>query len=152
MGALTGATFRPGTGADAIDGVLPRQVVEPDSAREVAAVLEQAARERLTVVLRGGGTKIGWGRPPAALDLVVGLRRLNRLIAHAHADLTVAVEAGATVAEVNAALAGHSQWLHLDAPEGATSGGVIATIDSGPLRNRYGTPRDLLIGVQLATT
>ncbi|MBI4886093.1 MAG: FAD-binding oxidoreductase, partial [Acidobacteria bacterium] len=48
--------------------------------------------------------------------------------------------------------AGHRQWLPLDAPEGATIGGVIATNDSGPLRHRYGTPRDLLIGVQLATT
>ena len=48
----------------------------------------------------------------------------------------------------------HGQWLPLDPPfaDAATIGGILATNDSGPLRHRYGTPRDLIIGVQLATT
>jgi glycolate oxidase FAD binding subunit len=54
---------------------------------------------------------------------------------------------------VNAALARHGQWLPLDPAfaDRATIGGLLATNDSGPLRHRYGTPRDLVIGVQLAT-
>jgi glycolate oxidase FAD binding subunit len=56
--------------------------------------------------------------------------------------------------DVNQALARHRQWLPLDPPfaDQATIGGILATNDSGPLRHRYGTPRDLVIGIQLATT
>ena len=54
---------------------------------------------------------------------------------------------------VNQSLARRRQFLALDTPfKGATIGGTIATNDSGSLRHRYGTPRDLLIGVHLATT
>jgi glycolate dehydrogenase FAD-binding subunit len=152
MAGLAGAAARPGAAADAIDGVIPHLVVEPESAAEVAAVLGEAARDHLITVLRGNGTKLAWGRPPAHIDLVVGLRRLNRLLAHAHSDLTATVEAGATVEELNDALARHQQWLPLDGVADGTIGGAIATNDSGPLRHRFGTPRDLLIGIQLATT
>jgi len=150
---LSAARARAGKNADRIDGVCPRLVVEPGTADEVAALLAWASRERLTVVMRGGGTKLGWGRVPTAVDLVVSMRRLNRVLAHAHADLTATVEAGATLDELNTALAAHRQWLPLD-PAGdlSTVGGAVATNDTGPLRHRYGTPRDLLIGIRLATT
>src|SRR5262249_15450477 len=60
---------------------------------------------------------------------------------------------GATLRDVNAQLARHGQWLPLDPPFGdrATIGGILATNDSGPLRHRHGAPRDLVIGVRLAT-
>jgi glycolate oxidase FAD binding subunit len=75
------------------------------------------------------------------------------VLAHEHADLTTTVEAGATLEEVNGALARHGQWLPIDAAgDGSTIGGAIATNDSGPVRHRFGTPRDLLIGIRLATT
>ncbi|MBI3049846.1 MAG: FAD-binding oxidoreductase [Acidobacteria bacterium] len=150
---LAGALVRSGKDADRIDGVRPRLVVEPRTAEEVAALLAWASRERLTLVLRGGGTKLGWGRVPAPIDLLVSMRGLNRMLAHEHADLTATVEAGATLEELNASLGRHRQWLPLDpAGDEATVGGAIATNDTGPLRHRYGTPRDLLIGVRLATT
>lgn len=146
------AAVRAGAHADAIDGVKPRLVVEPETAEDVAALLAWASRERLSVVFRGGGTRLIWGRQPAAIDLLVNMRRLNRVLAHADADLTATVEAGATIQEFNAVLARHRQWLPIDATDEATVGGAIATNDSGPLRHRYGTPRDLLIGVRLAVT
>src|SRR5499427_9566622 len=82
------------------------------------------------------------------------MRGLRRVLAHEHGDMTATVEAGATLRDVNRALARHGQWLPLDPPRAdrATIGGILATNDSGPLRHRYGTPRDLVIGVQLATT
>ena len=153
MELATGTTAREGKDADRIDGVRPRQVVEPRTPEEVAAILAAASREGLTVVFRGGGTKRGWGRVPAAVDLLISMRGLARVIAHDPADLTTTVEAGATLEEVRAALGGHRQWLPLDASgDGSTIGGAIATNDSGPLRHRFGTPRDLLIGIRLATT
>lgn len=150
---LSAALVRAGKDADRIDGVRPRLVVEPRTAEEVAALLAWASRERLTSVVRGGGTKLGWGRVPTPIDLVIGMRQLNRVLAHAHADLTATVEAGATLDELNAVLGQHRQWLPVDAAGGeSTVGGAVATNDAGPLRHRYGTPRDLLIGIRLATT
>jgi glycolate oxidase FAD binding subunit len=74
-------------------------------------------------------------------------------VAHRHGDLTVTVEAGATLGDLNRALAAHGQWLPLDPPfaDRATVGGLLATNDSGPARHRFGTPRDLVIGIHLAT-
>jgi glycolate oxidase FAD binding subunit len=147
------AVARAPLATDAIDGVEPRVVVEPASADALAAILAWASRTRLSVVLRGGGTKLGWGRKPAAVDLLVGTRRLNRVLAHQHGDLTASVEGGATIVELNRELSRHGQWLPIDVSfDGATIGGTLATADSGPLRHRHGTPRDLLIGVHLATT
>lgn len=145
-------SVRPATVEDEIDGVRPGFVVEPDDAGAVAAVLGASSRQQLVVVLRGGGTKISWGRRPDRVDLLVSTRRLARIVEHAQGDLTITVEAGATIAGINQELAPHGHWLPLDAAsEASTVGGTIATNDSGPLRHRYGAPRDLLIGIGLAT-
>lgn len=143
---------RPGTSADAVEGVTPRFVAEPESAEAVAAVLQWTSREKLSVLARGAGTKLGWGRPPRSLDVLVSTAKLNRLVAHRHGDLTATVEAGAPLSSVNRLLAQHRQWIPLDPPwaDRATIGGLVATNDSGPRRHRYGTPRDLIIGVELA--
>ena len=95
-----------------------------------------------------------WGRAPGRVDVVLGTRRMNRLVSHQHGDLTATVEAGASLAAVNEALAARGQCLPLDPPfaDRASIGGILATNDSGPLRHRYGTPRDLVIGVELVTT
>jgi glycolate oxidase FAD binding subunit len=143
--------LRPGERGDAIDGVIPGQVSEPGSAERFAAALGWASRERLATVLRGGGTKLGWGRVSPAVDLVLSTKRLDRLVAHRHGDMTATVEAGLPVASLNIDLARRGQCLPIDGAFGAaTVGGVIATNDAGPLRHRYGTPRDLLLGVTLA--
>jgi glycolate oxidase FAD binding subunit len=145
--------IRAATEADAIDGVLPRLVAEPESAEGVARVLADASRERLSVVIRGGGTRLDWGRTPARVDLVVAAARLNRVLAHQHGDLTATIEAGASIQAVNAELARHRQCLPIDSNNPAeTIGGAVATNHSGPRRHRHGTPRDLLIGIHLALT
>src|SRR5205823_14395303 len=114
----------------------------------------RAAEARQTMGIRGAGTKSGWGRDARGADMILDMRSLNRVLAHEHGDMTATIEAGATLRDVNTALAEHRQWLPLDPPfaDRATIGGILATNDSGPLRHRYGTPRDLVIGVQLATT
>ena len=141
------------SGPAGIDGVMPREVVEPASAEEVAAMLASASKQRTSVVVRGGGTKMGWGRTPSALDVVLSTTRLNAVVAHEHADLTATMQAGARLDDVNHVLARHGQWLPIESAfDGSTIGGAIATNDSGPLRHRYGAPRDLLIGIRLALT
>jgi glycolate oxidase FAD binding subunit len=129
-------------------------LVQPSTAREVAAAMKRASDERLSIVIRGAGTKMGWGRAASRIDVMLDMRRLNRVLEHQHGDLTATIEAGATLRDVNDALSRLGQGLPLDPPfaDEATIGGILATNDSGPLRHRYGAPRDLVIGVQLATT
>ena len=128
--------------------------ITPADAGEVAAALKRASDSRQSIVIRGAGTKDDWGRPAGRIDTVLDMRRMNRILAHEHGDLTATIEAGARLHDVNQALAVHGQTLPLDPPfaDRATIGGLLATNDSGPLRHRYGTPRDLVIGVRLATT
>lgn len=141
-------------GVDAIDDVEPGIVVEPRSVEGVAAALQWASAHRLATVIRGAGTKRGWGRVPPRVDVLIGTRHLDRVLVHRAGDLTVSVEAGITLGALNRMLSSHGQCLPLDPPSGdrATIGGLLATNDSGPLRHRFGTPRDLVIGIQLATT
>ena len=145
--------MRPGTAADRVDGEVPPNVAEPDSPQAFAAVLQHAAAGRLPTVIRGGGTKLSWGRPPETVDLVVSTSRLAGLIAHRHGDLTATVQAGMMLRDLNAALSAERQWLPIDSAfDGATIGGIVATNDAGPSRHRHGTPRDLVIGITLALT
>lgn len=138
---------------DSVDGVLTQAVATPQTAEGVAATLAWASARRQAVVIRGAGTKMAWGRRPRGIDLVIDMRGLRRVVSHQRGDLTVTVEAGMALGEVNRALGAHGQWLPIDPlfDGDATVGGVLAANDSGPLRHRYGTPRDLVIGVQLAT-
>ena len=130
------------------------EIIQPTNAGEVAAAMRRASDARQSIVIRGAGTKSGWGRPGGRVDAVLDMGRMNRILMHEHGDMTATIEAGATLRNLNHALSAHRQTLPLDPPfaDRATIGGLLATNDSGPLRHRYGTPRDLVIGIQLATT
>jgi glycolate oxidase FAD binding subunit len=117
----------------------------PASVDELAAAMRESAG---TVRVRGSGTKWSWGTDAADPDVVVEISSMDRLVEHAAGDLVVTAQAGARLRDVQAVLGDTGQWLALDPPEaGATIGGVVATATSGPRRLRFGTPRDLLIGV-----
>ena len=146
------ANVRAATAQDLVAGQKPEYIVSPGSEQEVAAVLAFANEVGISVIPRGGGTKLQWGNPPRRADIVLSTARLNRILEHAWADLTVTVEAGCTVQSLQSALAQHGQRLALDAlwPERATIGGVLSSNDSGALRLRFGALRDLIIGATLA--
>lgn len=136
---------RPGSAADAVGGVVPREVVRPRTAAEVAAVLRDRAG---SVVPVGGRSKLDWCPPPTSCDLVLETAGLDRVVEHTAGDLVVIAEAGVTLRVLQEQLAGSGQMLALDPPEdGATLGGIVSANASGPRRLRYGTVRDLLIGV-----
>lgn len=143
---------RAATSVDAVCGVQPRLVLEPGNEQQVAAVLRLANNAGLAVIPRSGGSKLSWGNPPARADVILSTARLDKIIEHAWADLTVSVEAGCTIQILQSALAQHGQRLALDPlwPAQATIGGVLSTNDSGSLRLRFGALRDLIIGVTLA--
>jgi glycolate oxidase FAD binding subunit len=144
---------RPGGAGDAVDGAMPAVVIEPTEPAQLAAAMAWVTRERLKTIIRGRGSKLSWGRTPSHVDVILSTAQLNREVVHRHGDLTATVQAGITLSDLNRQLASQQQWLPLDSPfDNATIGGLIATNDSGPLRHRYGTPRDLLIGITLAMT
>lgn len=159
-GALAGIVGRDGVSDDAsalaaaaVDGVAPRVVVRATSRDHVSPVLAFAHDERLVVVPRGNGHALALGYPPARVDIVLDLRALDRVVEWNPDDLTVTVEAAVTLGQLNEkVLASKRQVLPLD-PAGwraRTVGGVTATNASGPLRARYGTMRDFLLGVRFA--
>jgi glycolate dehydrogenase FAD-binding subunit len=118
----------------------------PSSADELASVLTEGE----TVRIRGGGTKLAWGRPVEA-EIELSTSGLDRIVDHNAGDLTAVVEAGVPLAELQRQVGEEGQMLPLDPPDGgATIGGVVAAGDSGPLRSRYGGPRDLVLGVRAA--
>lgn len=151
--ALVGNEYvRAATTADLVAGVQPKLVIEPGTESELAEVLRLSNEAGLAVIPRGGGTKLGWGNPPARADLILSTVRMSEIIEHAWADLTVTVEAGCTIQRLQETLAQHGQRLALDPlwPEKATIGGVLSTNDSGALRLRFGALRDLIIGATIA--
>ena len=122
--------------------------VAPANASEIADVLRYANKQRLTVTLAGGCTKLRWGNPVSA-QVLLSLERINVVREHSWQDMTCTVEAGCTWSAMRAALAQHKQMVALDPmwPESATVGGIAATNDSGSLRLKYGSLRDLVIGM-----
>jgi glycolate oxidase FAD binding subunit len=106
------------------------------SVHEGAEVLARAAEE---------GRRVSIGRDGG--DVVVSTHRLDQVLEHEAGDLTAIVEAGIRIRDLNARLADHGQMLALDPPGNPSVGACVAANLSGPRRHRYGTARDLVIGV-----
>src|SRR5947199_6841085 len=125
----------------------------PQSAADAAELLHTCAQEGTAVRIAGAGTK-PWGHPGAGCGLRLQTAALDTIVEHNEGDLTAVVQPGVTLRELGETLASAGQMLALDPPLGAgdaaTVGGAIAAADSGPLRHRYGAPRDLVLGVTVA--
>ncbi|MEU8144752.1 FAD-binding oxidoreductase [Nonomuraea sp. NPDC048901] len=145
----TGVTVREAGPDDVVGGVRAGVVALPESVEEISAVLRACAGAGLAVVPVGGGTKLHWGHPPERCDVLLDLCCLNEVVEHAAGDLVVKTQAGVTMDALAEALAEQGQELALDVPfaEGATVGGTLAAATAGPRAFRYGTARDLLIGI-----
>ena len=126
----------------------PSDIVYPHNQAELAGVIACAHRNNWRVLPCGSGSKISWGFP-ANIQLVVSTERMHQVVQHAVGDLTVTVESGARFADVQNTLATVGQFLALDptAAATATMGGIVATGDTGSLRQRYGGVRDQLLGL-----
>jgi glycolate oxidase FAD binding subunit len=151
-GALADAcdAVRPGDAADHVSGVVPRFVATPATVQQLAAVLGAAHACKAAVCAAGAGSALQVGRPPRALDVLLRTSALDQVLDHSPADLRVSAQAGVRLRALQRQLAGHRQRLALDPPRDGSLGGIVATNAAGALRHRYGSPRDLLIGVRLA--
>lgn len=136
--------------AYAIDHLIPSAAARPASAEEAAEIVRFAAREKLTVIPSGARTKLSLGATPIKYDIALDLSGVNQIAHYDPADLTVSVDAGTTVAALNAALVEQHQFLPLLVPyySQSTMGGAIASGIDSPLRNAYGSARDFLLGAE----
>ena len=135
---------------DAVDGVAPYFVVEPGSTEETSELMRFANDQDLAVAPRGVGTTMTLGNPPRELDLILSTVRMDGVVEHVPGDQVVRVQSGIKLRDLQERLAESSQMLGVNPPEeaeGATVGGIVAANSSGPRRYRYGTVRDLIIGI-----
>lgn len=105
------------------------------------------------VLVTGGRTSLAFANAADPTEVELNLRDMNRVIEYEPADLTIAVEAGITLGELNQVLGEHNQTLPLDAgqPENATLGGLFASGLAGPRRLKYGSLRDWVLGIEVVS-
>lgn len=134
-----------------IDDIKPKAVVVPTSVMEIQDVLSLAAEKNLSVIPAGSGSKLGIGNIASKADLVLSTTHLNSVIEYEPADLTVTVEAGMRLADLQKELSVNRQFLPMNPPyaDRCTIGGIVSSNSSGPLRMQYGTSRNLVLGMKV---
>ena len=137
--------------AASLEALAAARQERPATLAEATEALRRADQDRERVLFLGGGTELSLGAPPAGVEVVLGTERLERIVEHAPLDQIVTVEAGVRLSSLQGTLAASGQMLALDAPWAAraTLGGLVATNAFGPLRTRYGSVRDLIIGISI---
>ncbi|MCM2290437.1 MAG: FAD-binding oxidoreductase [Sulfuritalea sp.] len=126
-------------------------VALPGTAQEVAAVVRACAAAGTAIVPQGGNTGLCGGATPVGGELVVCLRRLNRIRAVDADNNSITVEAGCTLQAVQEAAAAVNRLfpLSLAAEGSATIGGNLSTNAGGVQVLRYGNARELTLGIEV---
>jgi glycolate oxidase FAD binding subunit len=138
--------------ADAVAGLTPRFVAAPAHTAQASELIHAAADMELTVLARGGGTKLDWYAAPRRVDLLIDTARMSGLRHDTLTEDAVTVGAGTSLETLAIRLAPTGQRFAVDGfPAGATVGGVIATDAAGPCRLDHGSPRRLLLGAVVVT-
>lgn len=136
----------------ALDGVTPAIAFAPNDPAEVATLLHEADEAGLALAPLGARTAAALGRPLARYDIALDLRPLDRVIEYVPEDLVITVQAGVTLATLQATLREHGQYLTVDPPPGdeVTVGGMLASARSGAWRGHLPAARDLILGMSVA--
>ena len=132
-----------------INADAPIYLLFPKTVDALAKIVKQASQNQWRILICGNGSKLTWGNLSQDISLVISTQKCDRLIEHAVGDLTVTAEAGMKIADLQAVLRSHNQFLPIDPsyPQTATLGGIVATADTGSWRQRYAGVRDLLLGL-----
>lgn len=136
-------------GKTVIDSTDAIYLVFPPTVSSLAAIVREAHQQQWRLLICGNGSKLDWGGITQKIQLVISTQKCDRLMEHAVGDLTVTVEGGMKLQDLQKQLSKHQQFLPLDPayPQEATIGGIIATANTGSWRQRYGGIRDLLLGI-----
>ncbi|MYI93032.1 FAD-binding oxidoreductase, partial [Candidatus Poribacteria bacterium] len=134
-----------------VDDILPKVVIVPADKSEMQDVLRIASERNVSVIPAGSGSKLSIGNVVPEIGIVMSTKRLNKVIEYEPADLTVTVESGIRLSDLQKELAVHRQYLPLNPPyaDNCTIGGIVATNSSGPLRLQHGTARNLVLGLHV---
>jgi FAD/FMN-containing dehydrogenase len=145
------AVLDPGMHRANLDATL---MARPASAAQAARVLALCARAGVGVVPQGGRTGLAGGAQSAPDELIVSLDRMDRIEQLDPLSRTATVEAGVTLARLEAAAAPHglSAGIDLGARDSATVGGMVATNAGGIEAFRHGTMRSRVLGLEAALT
>jgi glycolate oxidase FAD binding subunit len=132
-----------------IDDSDPMPLMRPASVAEVGDLVHRAAAETRALYPVGGRTMLALGLPPERPGWALDLHGLDRIIDYPARDMTITVQAGITLADLQQTLAAENQRLPIDVPhpETATLGGALAANASGPRRLGCGTLRDYVLGI-----
>lgn len=135
------------------DGRYAAAVRRPTTVAELCEAVKAEAAAGGAVYPQGGRTGLDFGLPPARPGAAVDLTALADVVDYPHADMTITVRAGMTVAALQSVLDEHHQRLLFEVPQAdrATVGGALATGVCGPRRLGLGRPRDSIIGVSFVT-
>jgi glycolate oxidase len=132
----------------------PDAVVSPLTPEEVASAVKVAARLRVPIVPRGGGTGLAGGSVPTQGGLVINLTRMHRILEIDAANMTATVQPGVITAHLQAEAEKHALFYPPD-PQSlrqCTIGGNVATAAGGPRCLKYGTTRDYVLALQVVLT
>jgi D-lactate dehydrogenase (cytochrome) len=123
--------------------------VWPASTEEVAQVVRLCAKAKVAVTPQGGNTGLAGGAVPAG-GVLLSLKKLRRVRAVDPLNFSMVAEAGCVLADAQAAAedAGALFPLSLAAEGSCTIGGNISTNAGGVHVLRYGTMRDLVLGIE----
>jgi glycolate oxidase FAD binding subunit len=132
-----------------IDDFGPLPLEQPRTLAEIGEVVRRAVADKQAIYPVGGRTLLDLGLPPAKPGIAVDLRALDQVIDYPARDMTITVQAGIPLAQLQALLATENQRLPIDVPqaERTTLGGVLAANVSGSRRLGFGTLRDYVIGI-----
>jgi glycolate oxidase FAD binding subunit len=135
----------------AVDGREPKEVAFPESIEQAAGMIYTAAEHQRAIIPVGMGAFLHIGGLPRRYDLALCLHRMSRIVDYQPTDMTVSVEVGMPLAQLQQILGEQNQWLPIDTPcpKRVTVGGLIAMNLSGPSRLSQGTIRDFLIGIKV---
>ena len=140
------------TGSDVPEfGFSPEVILYPETIEEISRVLGFASQKGIRVFPFAGGTKLFLGNPVGAVGAALSLKRLGRVLFHEPSDMVSTVECGMEVREFQNAVGRENQLFPVDPPglnSGATVGGLLSTNLCGPMSTRYGTCRELILGVK----